>query len=303
MATQKVNFKNGNITMAGIIFFPEGFNNENKYPAIVCTHPAGGVKEQTNGLYASKLAGQGYVTIAFDASCQGESTGEPRQEENPYTRVADISAAVDYLTTLPYVDNDRIGAMGICAGAAYTVTAALGDRRIKAIGTVSATNYGAILRNGWNGRESLDNAFDMLEAASKSRIEEANGSDTQYYPIVPMTKKEASNTDLAEAVEYYRTDRAQQPTAPSRAPFHSLMQLVTFDAFHLADIFLTQPIQIVAGSEAGTLWLSEDLYRKAASKNKHLHVVKGAGHITLYDKPDAVNEVMEQFALFFKKYL
>lgn len=298
---KNVKFKNGNITMAGNLFLPEGFNENNQYPAIVCTHPAGGVKEQTSGLYAKKLAEQGYVTIAFDASCQGESTGDPRQEENPYTRVADISVAVDYLTTLPYVDKNRIGAMGVCAGGAYTVTAAMSDKRIKALGVVSATNYGAILRNGWDGTETLDNAFALLETAAKARTEEANGSDTQYYPVVPSSKEEAPNIDLAEAYDYYRTDRAKNPNSPSIAPFHSLMQLVTFDAFHLADIFLTQPILIIAGSEAGTRWISEELFRKAASKDKHLHIVKNAGHVTLYDQPEAVNEAMEQLIPFFNK--
>ncbi|MFX9593194.1 alpha/beta hydrolase, partial [Acinetobacter baumannii] len=83
---------------------------------MVVAHPGGGVKEQTAGLYASKLAEQGFIAIAFDASFQGESTGLPRQLENPYIRTEDISAVIDYLTTLSYVDQNRIGAMGICAG-------------------------------------------------------------------------------------------------------------------------------------------------------------------------------------------
>lgn len=244
---KSVRFKNGPIEMAANLHFPAGFDEKKIYPAIVVTHPAGGVKEQTAGIYAGKLAVEGLVTIAFDASCQGESSGEPRQLENPYARIEDISAAIDFLTTLPYVDRDRIGAMGICAGGAYTVTAALGDRRIKAVGAVSATNYGAILRNGWEGRDDLGGAFAMLENASKARTAEANGAETGYYPIVPQKAEEAPNADLAEAVEYYRTPRAQCSTSPSIAPTRSLMQLVTFDAFHLVDLFLTQPIQIVAG--------------------------------------------------------
>ncbi|SFD93888.1 hypothetical protein SAMN05216577_1488 [Pseudomonas citronellolis] len=300
---KSVKFDNGPIGMAANLHLPAGFDERKTYPAIVVTHPAGGVKEQTSGLYAAKLAELGFVTLAFDASYQGESGGEPRQLENPYARVEDISAAIDYLTTLPYVDPGRIGAMGICAGGGYTVTAALGDRRIKAVGAVSAANYGAILRNGWEGRDDLGGAFAMLESAAKARTDEANGAATGYYPIVPKTAEQAPNADLAEAVEYYRTPRAQCPTSPSIAPTQSLMQLVTFDAFHLVELFLTQPIQIVAGEQAGTRWISEDLFRRAASKDKHLHIVPGGTHIGMYDKPELVGEAMAKLGPFFKAHL
>ena len=149
---QKVNFKNLNgqgIVMAAVINVPAGFDAARQYPAIVVAHPGGGVKEQTAGLYARKLAEQGFVTIAFDASYQGESTGEPRQLENPHVRTEDVSAVIDYLTTLPYVDQARIAAMGICAGGGYAANAAINDRRIKALATVSAVNIGAMFRNGW----------------------------------------------------------------------------------------------------------------------------------------------------------
>lgn len=300
---KSVTFRNGSIEMAANLHLPASFDEKKTYAAIVVTHPAGGVKEQTAGIYAGRLAAEGFVAVAFDASYQGESGGEPRHLENPYARVEDISAAVDYLTTLPYVDRGRIGAMGICAGGAYTVTAAMSDRRIKAVGAVSATNYGAILRNGWEGRDDLSGAFAMLENAVQARTEEANGAGTNYYPIVPQKPEDASNADLAEAVEYYRTPRAQCPTSPSIAPTRSLMQLVTFDAFHLVDLFLTQPIQIVAGEDAGTRWISEDLFRRAASKDKHLHIVPGASHLGLYDKPDLVGQAMSKLGPFFKARL
>ena len=146
----KVSFPNTNglnITMSGLINFPENFDSTKTYPAIVVSHPGGGVKEQTAGTYAKKLAEKGYIALAYDASYQGESGGEPRQLENPHVRTEDVSAAIDYLTTLDYVDNERIGAMGICAGAGYTANAAINDRRIKAVGTVSMVNIGQMFRS------------------------------------------------------------------------------------------------------------------------------------------------------------
>lgn len=116
---KSVTFKNLNgagITMAANIHLPAGFDENQNYPAIVVAHPGGGVKEQASGLYAKHMAENGFVAIAFDASFQGESTGEPRQLENPYVRTEDISAVIDYLTTLSYVDANRIGALGVCAG-------------------------------------------------------------------------------------------------------------------------------------------------------------------------------------------
>ena len=77
----------------GNLYVPEEFNESKQYPAIVICHPAGGVKEQTAGTYAEQLAKQGYVTMAYDASYQGESSGEPRQMENPYIRTEGLAAA------------------------------------------------------------------------------------------------------------------------------------------------------------------------------------------------------------------
>ncbi len=143
--------RNGNgITLSAIINYPDGFDAGKRYPAVVVSHPGGGVKEQAAGTYARKLAERGFVTIAYDASYQGESTGEPRQLENPYVRTEDVSAVIDYLDTQPYVDKDKIGAMGICAGAGYTANAAINDHRIKAVGTVSMVNIGQMFRNGWS---------------------------------------------------------------------------------------------------------------------------------------------------------
>ncbi|MFC9471916.1 alpha/beta hydrolase [Nocardia sp. NPDC056952] len=153
---QNIEFSNARITMAGDLFLPENFSADQYYPAIVCVHPGGGVKEQTAGLYAEKLAAQGFVTLAFDASHQGESGGIPRRLEDPFARVEDIRAAVDYLSILDFVDADRIGAFGVCAGGGYAIDATKTDRRIKAVGTVSPVDIGATFRKGWDGSLPLE---------------------------------------------------------------------------------------------------------------------------------------------------
>jgi dipeptidyl aminopeptidase/acylaminoacyl peptidase len=70
--------RNMGTEIAAYIFKPAGFDKSKKYPSIIVTHPFGGVKEQTSGLYSAFLAEQGFVTLAFDKSYQGESGGEPR---------------------------------------------------------------------------------------------------------------------------------------------------------------------------------------------------------------------------------
>ncbi|HWW43214.1 alpha/beta hydrolase, partial [Pedobacter sp.] len=186
MATQKKisfqNTNNKNITMSVFINFPEGFDESKKYPVIVVSHPGGGVKEQASGLYARKVADKGFITIAYDASYQGESTGEPRQLENPYIRTEDISAVIDYLTTLPYINTNKIGAMGICAGAGYTANAAINDHRIKAVGMVSAVNIGQMFRNGWTNTVKDADALPYLLAGAEARSKDASGTEIVTMP-------------------------------------------------------------------------------------------------------------------------
>ena len=302
----KITFTNRNnpaIKMAAVINLPAGFDEKKTYPAIVVSHPGGGVKEQTAGTYAKKLAEKGFVTIAYDASYQGESGGEPRQLENPHIRTEDVSAVIDYLTTLPYVDNDRIGAMGICAGAGYTANAAIQDRRIKAIGTVSAVNIGSMFRNGWENNVKSIDALPYVDAGSNARTTDAGGSDYAAMPLAPLKEEEAPNEELRQAWEYYHTPRAECVTAPGFATLRSLNQIITYDAYHMAEVYLTQPIQIVAGSVAGSKWMSDDLFDRAASTDKSFHVVEGANHMELYDGQKYVDEAVSVLAPFFQKKL
>ena len=297
-----VTFKNLNgqgISMAAIIHFPAGFDESKKYSVVVVSHPGGGVKEQTAGLYAKKLADHGLIAIAFDRSYQGESTGEPRQLENPYISTEDVSAVVDYLTTLPYVDQNKIGAMGICAGAGYSANAAINDRRIKALGMVSAVNIGQMFRNGWENTAKDADALPYLEAGSAARTADASNNEMATMPLAPMKEEDAPNAELRGAWEYYHTPRCEHPNAPGYALVRNLTQIITYDAYNKAEAFLTQPILAVAGSKAGSKWMSDDLIARAASTDKTLHIVEGSDHMDLYDVPRYVDEAVSKLAPFF----
>lgn len=300
---EKISFFNSNnptLVMSAVINVPEGFDAGCRYPAIVVSHPGGGVKEQTAGTYARKLAELGFVTVAYDASYQGESGGAPRQLENPHVRTEDVSAVIDYLSTLSFIDQERIGAMGICAGAGYTVNAAIQDRRIKALGTVSAVNIGSMFRNGWDNSVRSIDALPYVEAGSNARTADAAGGDIATMPLAPMSEADAPNEELRQAWEYYHTPRAEYPTAPGFATLRSLNQIITYDAYHMADVYLTQPLQIVAGSVAGSKWMSDDLFDRAAATDKAIHVVEGANHMDLYDGAAFVEEAVAVLGTFFR---
>lgn len=248
--TNNVEFNAHGLKLAGVLNIPEGAESK-KNPAIVCVHPGSSCKDQTAGIYARKLAEKGFVTIAFDASYQGESEGEPRYAENPAARVEDIRCAVDYLTTLDCVDENRIGVLGVCAGGGYAVTAAMTERRIKAVGTVVAANIGRIQRQSGD-------PIQTLEAIAAQRTAEARGAESMIVQWIPCNQEERekagmNDIDLIEAVDYYTTSRGQSPNSPNKLKFTSLDALLGFDAFHLVEELLTQPLQIVIGDKVAVL--------------------------------------------------
>jgi fermentation-respiration switch protein FrsA (DUF1100 family) len=297
-----VTFKNGAIDMAGNLYLPKDFDETKKHPAIVVVHPGGGVKEQTAGLYAQKLAALGFVTLAFDASHQGASGGMPRFLDDPMRRVGDIYAAVDYMTSLRYVDASRIGTLGICAGSGATVKAASIERRLKAVATVSAVDVGAATRQGWEGNASTADQLAMLESVAKERDAEVSGAAPTYVPYVPAVGDKTAPHDLQEAADYYLTPRGQHPNAPNKMLLTSLSSMVSFTGFDRVDTLLTQPLLIIAGTKAGSLWHSQALNAKAASRQKELFLVEGATHMDLYDGK-GVDVAMTRLWPFFSQHL
>lgn len=284
IARQSVAFENRDLKMAGLVFSPSNIDQSKKHPAIVIVHPGGGIKEQTASLYAYRLAQQGYVVLAFDASYQGASEGQPRGLEDPTARVEDVRAAVDYLTTLSYIDKERIAALGICAGGGYAISAATTEHRIKAVATVSGIDIGSANREGWRQGTSVADQVKSLEAVAKQRTAEANGAEVMLSNYVPETTDQVTEPDMVEASEYYRLPtRWLHPNSTNRMVFTSADKLFNFSAFSQIGTLLTQPLLMIAGSDSGSLWHSQRAV-KLAKGTKELFVIKGGTHMSLYDR-------------------
>lgn len=298
---KEVTFINNKLKMAGILFSPANLDEGKKYPSVVVLHPGGGIKEQTASLYAYRLAQQGFVALAFDASHQGASEGEPRLLENPIERVEDVRSAVDYLTTIPYIDRERIGALGICAGGAYAIAATITEKRIKAVVSVSAVNIGDGFRKGWLANTPVSEQLATLKAIADKRTEVANGKDQTMVNYVPETVDKSTPHDLVEATAYYRTEaRWKHANAPNTMLFTSIDKIFAFDAYEGIETLLTQPLLLIAGSKAESLWHSQRAY-KLAKSSKELFLVKGGTHMSLYDKD--VMKVIPKISQFFNKNL
>ncbi|MGW4290968.1 alpha/beta hydrolase [Streptomyces sp. NPDC004673] len=309
---ETVTFKNKHVDVAADIHFPPGFDLAQKYPAIVSAHPVGSCKEQTSGsVYGKALAEAGFVVLAFDASFQAGSGGEPRQLEDATWRVEDFRCAADYLVTLDYVDEDRIGVFGMCAGGGYTWSAAMTERRFKAVATVTGVNLGRLLRQG---DMSADAAITTLEAIAKQRTAEARGGERRLDSSLPPSVEKAAelglvppmHIDVAEATEYYKTPRGAHPHGTNLWQFSSLAPTVGFDAYHLADKLLTQPLLLIVGNKPGEFGAYRDAYTVfdlAASKDKELVVIPDVSHYDLYDKPEAVQPALDALIPFYKKHL
>jgi len=296
-----VSFRNKAVEIAGHLHLPDNFREDGRYPALVGVHPAGGVKEQTIGLYAARLAKHGYVVVVYDSSYQGASGGEPRLLEEPATRVEDARCAADFLTTLPFVDTERMGVYGICAGGGYAIGVAQTEHRFKAVATISAAPMGESSRAFMGHQVPAAEHVGTLEMVGKQRTAEARGAAPLYAPFVPEKFEDIDeNTPdmLREGYDYYRTPRGAHPNSKGRFLLTSMDRMLAFSVFDQIPNFLTQPMLLIAGSKADTKLWSDMAYELSNGPKEYL-VVDGATHIAMYDTPDYVDQAVTKMVQFF----
>jgi fermentation-respiration switch protein FrsA (DUF1100 family) len=283
---QATNFPNADgLNLAADLFLPPEFDENQAWPAVVVCGPMLSVKEQTQSLYAQHIAQEGYVTMVFDYTYFGGSEGQPRQYEVPDQKARDISSAIDYLETLPYVDASHIAGMGICGSGSYMPYAALSDPRIAAVISVVP------------GIVTLDSMMQRsLEQVAQDRETWEAGGEPTYIDLMPRSFADG-------AAYYYNSERNTATNWSNLAVSWSEETWVDFDMGR--DITtLTQPYLVITGSQAWSRSVAQTLYDNATSSaDRRFHEVEGAGHFDLYDLDPYFSEAMDQIVPFLSDYL
>ncbi|WP_286770086.1 alpha/beta hydrolase [Sphingobacterium sp. 40-24] len=299
-----VTYKLNGIEIAANVYTPADYDASKKYPAVTVAHPNGGIKEQTAGLYAQRLAEAGYITIAADASYQGASGGEPRHTDKPQYRTEDVRGMADFILQYPGVDANRLGALGICGGGGYTLNATKSDKRFKAVATLSMFNSGEVRRNGFLNAE-LNTIQERLKKASDARLQETADGKIIYAGVASVTDEEIAKVPTKfyrQGYEYYYRTHAH-PNSTFLYTMSSLLDLMTWDAKDQIEL-IDQPLLMIAGSEAQTKYMTDEAFAKATNaKDKELFVIDGATHIETYWKPEYVSQAVTKLEAFFKNYL
>ncbi|AZD85611.1 hypothetical protein C4K14_2787 [Pseudomonas chlororaphis subsp. aureofaciens] len=299
-----VSYRLNGLDISANVYTPANYDPAKKYPVVVVAHPNGGVKEQVAGLYAQRLADQGYIAIAADAAYQGASGGQPRSVDKPAYRIEDIHGMADFIARYPGVDSARLGLLGICGGGGYSLAAAQTDKRFKSIATVSMFNSGRVRRNGYNDSQ-LDSIQQRLQQASAARAQEAAGGEVLYAGDANLSDEQIAKLPFAlyrQGYEYYWKTHAH-PNSTFKYTTSSLLDLMRFDATNQIEL-IRQPLLMIAGSKADSLYMSEDAFAKATgTQDKELFKIDGATHIETYWVPRYVDVAIGKLTAFYARTL
>lgn len=307
VSMEKVSFPNQyKMKVAGNLFLPENMKEGEKRPAIIVGHPMGAVKEQSANLYATKMAERGFVTLAIDISFWGESEGEPRNGVLPDLYAETFSAATDFLGTRPYVDRNRIGAIGICGSGSFAISAAKIDPRLRAVATISMYDMGAANRNGVKHAVTLEQRKQVMAEAAEQRYVEFLGGETKYTGGTVHELTGTSTPVEREFYEFYRTPRGEytpegaNPLTTTHPTLTGNVKFMNFYPFTDIETISPRALLFITGETAHSREFSEDAYRLAAEP-KELYVVPGAGHVDLYDRVGLIP--FDKLDAFFNQYL
>ena len=287
---KKVSFKNRyGITLAGDLYTPK-VKPEGKMAAIAVSGPFGAVKEQASGLYAQKMAERGFVTLAFDPSYTGESSGEPRNVSSPEINTEDFSAAVDFLSNQKYVNPERIGIIGICGFGGFGLNAAAIDTRIKGTVTVTMYDMTRVTANGYFDSMDENARYELKEQLNKQRTEDFKNGTYAKAPGLPEKLTGSEPQFVQDYWGYYKTPRGfHKRSINSNGNWNTTASLSLINMPILAySNEIRNAVLMIHGENAHSRYFSEDAFKKLKGENKELYIVPAANHVDLYDNLEKI---------------
>lgn len=289
ISAQRVEFEVEGEKVVGNLYRPKG----QARGGLVFLGPLTSVKEQAPGHYAQAMAARGYVSLAIDNRHFGESSGAPRQYEHPGRKVEDVRHAARFIRE--HAGVDKVGAVGVCAGAGYMAGAVAQEPELRAFATVAGFFHDAAKQREWMG-DGFDSAV-ASAAAARERFDETGTAEH-----IPAVGKEGDVAmPLDEAFEYYGTERGAVSNYTNRFAVMSREHTLPWDAQGYA-ASIAVPTLVVHSENA----LMPDLARKffaALSGPKQEAWVESKGQIDFYDDPGLIEPVADRLAAHFGEHL
>ena len=303
---QKVEFKNRfGINLVGDLYTPKGINANEKLPAIAISGPFGAVKEQSSGLYAQTLAERGFITLAFDPSYTGESSGTPRHVASPDINTEDFSAAVDFLSNYKNVDSDKIGILGICGFGGFAINTASIDTRIKATTAVTMYDMTRVSAKGYNDSIDENARYEIKQNLNKQRTEDFKSGNYKGADGLPEKLTGAEPQFVKDYWGYYKTKRgfhSRSINSNGKWNMTSSLSLINQPILQYANEIRT-PVLVIHGEKAHSKYFGEDAFKKLKGDNKELFIVKDANHVDLYDGGDKNAIPFDKIESFYRENL
>jgi fermentation-respiration switch protein FrsA (DUF1100 family) len=291
----RVTFQSEGETLVGNLYLPATYQTRDRLPTIVVTGAWTTVKEQMPAVYAQRLVDRGFATFAFDFRYWGESGGTPRQYESPAAKVQDIKNAAAFLKSLPVVDANQIGGLGICASAGYMAKAVAEDANFKSFATVAAWLHDPESLQALFGKETVQRRMAIGKAARQAF--DRTGK-VEYVPAYAQTD---FNAAMSGDVSYYGSkERGVIPQWTNRFAVMSWHEWQDFNGVAIASS-IKAPTLIVHSDGSALPDNARKFYSQLGGQ-KQLVWTDGQ-HLDFYDRDPQVSTAVAAVATHFQKTL
>ncbi len=305
---EQVTFASSRLQLEGTLHVPSSIAGPRA--AVVVVGPYASVKEHAPVQYATRLADEGHLALAFDCAHHGESAGEPRGLDEPLRKVADIRAAVDFLASRPEVDPAKLAVVGICDGAPEALRAGADDPRVRAVAAVAghyrdhANDLGRVGGDELaSGRLSVADAerrlADRLARGRAALAKFDESGEVDYLPVVDPVRSDVALPGSA-AWEWY-SSHAGRGLWRNRYAVMGDVAYLGFESLSAAKA-LQAPLLMVHGDHSSGADSARRHFDCVPHVDKRLLIEEGTSHYQYYDDPAVVDRAVASISRWFSTH-